>query len=93
MYKMSYRSNEQINVNPYNLVRTQVVTSIDIRIVNLTLFKSVTVAVGMYSADGYVCDNRMLEISGDEYLAWNNNDEYLVNLVMTKLGLTPASSA
>jgi hypothetical protein len=88
MYIMA-NSSDKIPVEPYNLVRTHVITSIDIRIVNLILFKSVTLAVGLYSANGYVCDNRTFEISGDEYLAWNNDDSYLINLVMTKLGVTP----
>ncbi len=78
---------QRIPIQPYNLVRQQLVKSVDLRVVNLQLFSSVTVAVCLYNEDGYVCDNRSVEISGAEYLAWNNDDSYLVNLVMTKLGL------
>jgi hypothetical protein len=93
---MSYPSSlndNRIVVEPYELIRVKTVTSIDMRIIALELFKSVTVSVAMYADDGYVCDNRVLEISGDEYLAWNNNDQYLVNLVCTKLGLTPVPAS
>lgn len=80
---------QRIPIQPYNLVRQQLVKSVDLRVVNLQLFNSVTVAVCLYNEDGYVCDNRTVDISGDEYLAWKNDDTYLVNLVMTKLGLSP----
>ncbi len=87
---MSYPGQQtNINVEPHDIITVKKITSITIRIVNLVLFTSVTVSVNLFNESGYVCDTRTLDITGEEYLAWNNNDEYLVDLVCSKLGLTP----
>ena len=38
--------------------------------------------------NGNLLDNKIVRIEGDEYNAWGDDDNYITNLVLTKLGLT-----
>ncbi len=40
----------------------------------------------MFNADGVRVDRQIITITNEEYLSWNNNDEYIMNLLATKLG-------
>ena len=55
---------------------------------NIDLFRSVTVSAKLYDSVGQYIHVYMFEIVDDEYAAWNNDDQYLVNLVAQKLGFT-----
>jgi hypothetical protein len=37
--------------------------------------------------DGNYVDSKYMRIDGQEYQAWGNDDDYLENLVLQKLGL------
>lgn len=62
---------------------------IGIFIINLELFKSVDVDVHFYNElDGIgVIDVKSLKLEGDDYLAWSNDDSYIVTYVVNKLNL------
>ncbi len=77
-------------IQPYAMVTTKTIKSFSIRVVSLELFTSVTVVVSLFEESGAIVENRTIRVEGDEYLAWNNDDAYLVNLVASKLGFTLA---
>jgi hypothetical protein len=77
----------KVNINDYNFVQTSVVNNIKIKIMNIDLFKSLTICVTLLNNNKNV-DNKILKISGDEYNKWSNDDNYIIDLVLTKLGLS-----
>jgi len=55
---------------------------------DLRLNESVSVGVQLYYGQQQVYFTSFF-IEGEEYFAWGNDDNYLKNLVASKLGLTP----
>jgi len=55
---------------------------------DLRLNESVSVGVQLYYGQQQVYFTSFM-IEGEEYSAWGNDDNYLKNLVASKLGLTP----
>jgi hypothetical protein len=54
---------------------------------NLELYKSVTVHARLMDNNEMVKSERFV-IEGEDYTNWGNDDDYIVNYVLTKLGLT-----
>ena len=80
-------NNIKVNVNDYTFVKTSVINNIQINILKIELFKSITLSVNLLS-NTKIIDSQIMIISGDEYTNWSNDDNYIINLVLTKLNLT-----
>ena len=81
--------NVSIEIEPSEYVPpTRIINRIEIQIFNLTLFQSVSIMAVLFDANSCPIDTKIIRIEQDEYLQWSNNDEWLVNLVLEKLGLT-----
>jgi hypothetical protein len=80
-------SDIKINVQDSPHVVTNTINRVQIRVMNVELFTSVYVSVSLFNNESII-DNKFFKIEGDEYNNWGNSDQYLVNLVLTKLGLT-----
>jgi len=77
-----------INIVPADVV-VKLVTSFTIQITNVQIFDSASIIVFLYGNESEnPVGRRELNISGQEYLDWNNNDQYIVNLICKKLGFT-----
>lgn len=83
--------NNDINVNikDHPIIKTNIANNIKISTVNVVLFTSITLRVGLYT-NNILVDNQMITLSGQEYNDWGNDDNYIVNTVLTKLNLTRA---
>ena len=46
-----------------------------------------TLSVNLLSNNKLI-DSKLMTITGDEYTNWGNDDNYIINLIMTKLNLT-----
>jgi hypothetical protein len=79
-----------VPVNDKEIVKTNIVNNVDIRVMNLDLGKSVDVNAVMRQGDQLI-DVKNFHISGQEYDDWGQDDQYIENLVLTKLGLTRKS--
>lgn len=77
----------KVNINDYNFVKTSVINNIQINILKIELFKSITLSVNLLS-NTKIVDTQIMTISGDDYNNWGNDDNYIINLVMTKYNLT-----
>ena len=78
-----------VNVNPSPYVKpTLNVTNLQIRVQNLVLFTSVTINVILMGANNEFIDSVSYTLSGTDYTSWNNDDTYIVDYVLTQLGLT-----
>ena len=80
-------NNLLVDINDYTL-DAPIVSKINIEIMELVLNSHVTVVVQFLNATGNLLDNKIVKIEGDEYNAWGDDDNYITNLVLTKLGLT-----
>lgn len=79
-----------VNVQDSPYVINNTITKVQIRVMNVELFTSVSVVASLFENDK-ILDNKYFKIEGEEYNNWGNSDQYLVNLVLTKLGLTPSA--
>jgi len=77
----------KVDVNDFAL-EAPVVTKIEMEVMEMVLASHVTMVVHYLNAAGNLLDNKFVKIEGDEYTAWGNDDNYITNLVLTKLGLT-----
>ena len=68
---------------------TRSITSFDVEITRLVLFSSVDMLVTLKDANGDYVAHRMFTLAGEEYLAWNNDDSYIVTKVEEKLHADP----
>jgi hypothetical protein len=82
----------RINIVPADAV-VKLVTSFTIQITNIELFNSAYIIVFLYGNESEnPVGRRELNISGQDYLDCNNNDQYIVNLICKKLGFTQLNS-
>jgi len=94
MYKYKMSTNDPVNVPvvPAPYIRpTMNITNIQIRVMNLVLFTSVSINVILFENTNYI-DSKQYTLSGDDYTNWMNDDSYIVNYVLAQLGLTEASA-
>lgn len=80
-------NNIKVSVNDYTFVQTSVINNIQINILKIELFVGITLSVNLLS-NNKIIDSKIMNISGDEYNNWANDDNYIINLVLTKLNLT-----
>ena len=83
-------NNIKVNVNDYTLVQTSIINNIQINILKIDLFKGISLTVNLLS-NNKIIDTKIMNITGDEYTNWGNDDNYIINLVLSKLNLTRKS--
>jgi hypothetical protein len=73
--------------------RTQTINNVKIQVMNIKLYTSVSVIASMFS-DKSLVDTKIFNLEGTDYTNWGNDDDYIINYVLTQLGLTklPASA-
>ena len=76
-----------VEVDKFTLTKSSDIDNINIRVINLELFKSVSVSVMLMSGKTFI-ENRNFTLSGDDYKNWANDDNYLYTYVASKLGYT-----
>ena len=78
---------QEIEPAPF-IFPVKIVHSFEIQVLNLVLFQSVTIMVTLYDENNIPIDNKMLTISGDDYLNWFNDDNYLIDYALNNLNFT-----
>ncbi len=76
----------KVNIQDSAYVKTNTIDNVLIKITNVQLFKSVTVVASLFE-NNKIIDNKVVMIEGADYNAWSNDDNYIVNFVLNKLGL------
>jgi hypothetical protein len=74
----------KVQDSPY--VRTNTINNVNIRIISIELFTRLTVCASLFEGAQLV-DNVTYQITGDEYNNWGNDDQYIVDLILNKLGM------
>lgn len=76
-------------IEPDSVVTTRVATSFTVTCQNLILFTSASFLIYLLDANGGIISTSFLNLTQDQYLEWNNNDQYIINLAAAQLGVTP----
>jgi len=76
------------NVVPHEFTSSTTVTSFTIQNVTVQLFNGASLDAFMFDQNRNLYKVQRVNIDQEEYLQWNNDDTYIVDLVATKLGLT-----
>jgi hypothetical protein len=58
-----------------------------LKVIQFVLFTHVILNVTLFDDDKVIVLSTNVEISGDDYLAWANDDNYIYNYVAGKLGV------
>lgn len=82
-----------VQVVPKEQVTSQVVTSLDVYVERVWLHEGAQIQVRALDASGNIINLHSLKIEGEEYNNWSVDDDYVVNLVCSKLGYQLPSSA
>jgi hypothetical protein len=77
-----------VPIQATTITETKNIVSFKVYVVGIELFTSVTLSVTLYDENSNAVGNRSFVVEGAEYLAWNNDDQYLIDLVAQKLGFT-----
>jgi hypothetical protein len=85
-------SRVEANIVPQDKTTTYQITGFRVQVRSLDLFNSVTLLVLMLDASGSPRDSQIVKLEGDDYLAWNNDDQYIINKVAEICGFTIASN-
>jgi len=79
----------QINVEPKDVTNTRTISYITIEVTNVVLFTSATIYVKSYDSSKGFIQLDILNLVGEEYTNWSNDDDYITNYVYAALNLTP----
>lgn len=75
------------SLEPSEYTTTRVVEKLEILIVQVVLNDSVSVMAKCYDSQGGVILEELIHIAGTDYQSWGQDDMYIVNYVLDKLGL------
>ena len=69
------------------IIKTKSIAKMSVKVMELELFKSVSIMVSLYTVDDILYDNKYYKLEGIEYTSWMNDDTYIINYVNDKLEL------
>ena len=81
-------SGSPTSIQPFIITTTQTVTSFTVSCRTLNLFVNATFTVDSFDVNNNLISRQVIPITNKQYLEWNNNDEYIINLMATILGYT-----
>ncbi len=87
-------STKRLDIEPYDYVKKSVAVSMSLKVLQFVLFTSVIVNATLYDEDGVVVLTTNIEIAGEDYLKWSNDDNYIYDYVSRSLDVVikPSSS-
>jgi hypothetical protein len=78
----------KINISPKSF--TTEATSISIQTVGFNLNEGADFIIHYHKEDGTIFENDRIYVIGEEFAAWGSDDNYIIDLALTKLGLEKA---
>ena len=76
------------SIEPYTQITTNIIRSFTVTCRSLTLFTNATFTVDSFDEKNNLISRQVIPIDQPQYLEWNNNDEYIIQLMATILGYT-----
>jgi hypothetical protein len=87
---------KMVEIEPLEIVTVKHKHSFNVYIIDVRIFESVMLSVDFFDENRECVERTRLHLSGEDYTNWGTDDNYLVNYVATKYGLTvkaPAAQA
>jgi hypothetical protein len=75
-------------IAPFTTTVTQVITSFTVSCRTLNLFNNASFIVDSLDEKNNLVSRQIVQITPEQYNSWNNNDDYIINLIATILGYT-----
>lgn len=75
-----------VNVDDSPFVVTNIINRVAISVIRIELFTSVMISAALFN-DNKLLENKTITLTGAEYDAWANDDQYIINITLEKLGL------
>ena len=81
---------DKIEIKEHQLVETQTITKVAVQVIQLVLNQGCKLNYQLFQSDGKLVKNGIMDMYGDDYNAWGNSDDYVIDFVLGKLGLARA---
>ena len=65
------------------------IASFSVSVINLILFTSVSLSVIFFGDDKAVVDTKLITLKDDDYVKWNNDDQYIIDYVKNYITTEP----
>ena len=75
------------SIQPVERAKVSIITAMEVNIITMELFKSVTVNVRFLDKNGICIEADNIRIDGDAYLEWMNDDNYILQYVAEQKGI------
>jgi hypothetical protein len=75
-------------IEPFTQITTNIIRSFTVSCRSLTLFTNATFTVDSFDDKNNLITRQVVPIDQQQYLQWNNNDEYIIQLIASILGYT-----
>ena len=75
-------------IAPFTTTVTQVITSFTVSCRTLKLFDNASFTVDSFDAKKNLVSRQVVPITPEQYNLWNNNDDYIIDLMAKTLGYT-----
>jgi len=76
------------SIQPFVIQTTQTITSFSVACRTLNLFENATFTVDSFDINNSLISRQVIPITNEQYLEWNNNDTYIIDLMAATLGYT-----
>jgi len=77
-----------IDIIPKDITTTNTITKIKIEVESIELNTKAKFRVFLFSDDNLV-KIEYVELTNNDYENWGNDDNYIINYILTQLGLSP----
>ena len=81
-------SNSTQNIQPTTQTTSVTITSFRVEVRELILFTSAKLRIALCNEEEQFINYAFIDMIGDDYTRWSNDDEYVYQFVAEKLGFT-----
>ena len=76
------------SIAPCPVVTTKTITTFKFDRIEISLFKSAIITVILFDSTGSLLDVKFVNITGEDYSKWSDDDTYIVEFVKKSLGFS-----
>ena len=77
----------KIRVQSKEVIQIKIINNVLIKIINMKLSEFANISVILRCNDDFI-ENYTFHLEGNEYKQWGSSDDFIVDYVLTKIGLT-----
>jgi len=76
-------------IEPDEVITKKTAVAFTVTCRSLELFKTATFIINLLDIDKNIINTQYITLTNEQYLEWNNNDQYIIDLVASILKVTP----